>query len=187
MLSTPFKAQGITLSALPPLKQGQGSNLLCPVKVLIIYIKCSAPFRQLEQLFVCFGGHTKGSSVTKQRLSRWIIDSLLWANYVLVPRPGLGLAVCPLQRNVRRPAGPRHPHLPGFIIWKSLPYRHGSFLLNGLICHMTTSMGVCLLLYDNVSQSSSESVQTYLGRLLKAGSTLMNFTICLAKSIQEFV
>ncbi len=76
MLSTPFKAQGITLSALPPLKQGQGSNLLCPVKVLIIYIKCSAPFRQLEQLFVCFGGHTKGSSVTKQRLSRWIIDSI---------------------------------------------------------------------------------------------------------------
>ncbi len=27
------------------------------------------------------------------------------------------------------PAGPRRPHLLGFITWKSLPYRHGSFLL----------------------------------------------------------
>ncbi len=46
------------------------------VRALRIYIECSAPFRQSEQLFVCFGGHTKGSPVTKQRLSRWIIDAI---------------------------------------------------------------------------------------------------------------
>ncbi len=41
-----------------------------PFRALRIYIERSAPFRQSEQLFVCFGGLTKGSPVTKQRLSR---------------------------------------------------------------------------------------------------------------------
>ncbi len=76
VLSTPFRAQVITLSALPPSEQDQGLNLLCPVRALRIYIERSAPFRQSEQLFVCFGGRTKGSPVTKQRLSRWIIDAI---------------------------------------------------------------------------------------------------------------
>ncbi len=31
--------------------------------------------------------------------------------------PGRGLVICPLQRYVWRPAGPRRPHLAGFIIW----------------------------------------------------------------------
>ncbi len=76
VLSTPFRAQVITLSALPPSEQDQGLNLLSPVRVLRIYIERSAHFRQSEQLFVCFGGRTKGSLVTKQRLSRWIIDAI---------------------------------------------------------------------------------------------------------------
>ncbi len=63
-----FRAQVITLSLLPPSEQGQGLNLLCPVRALRIYIEHSAPFRQSEQLFVCFGGRTKESPVTKQRL-----------------------------------------------------------------------------------------------------------------------
>ncbi len=37
------------------------------------------PFRQSEQLFVCISGHTKGSPVTKQRLSKWIIDIIALA------------------------------------------------------------------------------------------------------------
>ncbi len=44
-----------------------------------IYIERSTPFRQSEQLFMCFGGHTKGSPFTKQRLSRWIIDAITLA------------------------------------------------------------------------------------------------------------
>ncbi len=76
VLSTPFRAQVITLSALPPSELGQGLYLLCPVRVLRIYIEHSAPFRQSEQLFVCFGSRTKGSPVKKQRLSRWIIDAI---------------------------------------------------------------------------------------------------------------
>ncbi len=76
VLLAPIRAQVITLSALPPSKQDQGLNLLCPVRALRIYIERSAPFRQSEQLFVCFVSHTKGSPVTKQRLSRWIIDAI---------------------------------------------------------------------------------------------------------------
>ncbi len=66
-----------TLSAPPP--SDQGLNLLCPVRALRIYIEPSAPFRQLEQLFVCFGSHTKGFPVTKQRLSRWVVDAITLA------------------------------------------------------------------------------------------------------------
>ncbi len=69
VLSTPLRAQVITLSALPPSEQDQELYLLCSVRALRIYIGCSAHFRQSELLFVCFGGHTKGSPVTKQRLS----------------------------------------------------------------------------------------------------------------------
>ncbi len=73
VLSTPFRAQMITLSALPPSEQDHELNLLCPVRALRIYIE---RFMQSEQLFVCFGGRTKGSLVTKQRLSRWIVDAI---------------------------------------------------------------------------------------------------------------
>ncbi len=70
-LSTLIRAQVITLSALPPSEQDQGLNLLCPVRELRIYIERSAPFRQSEQLFICF--------VTRQRLSRWIIGAIMLA------------------------------------------------------------------------------------------------------------
>ncbi len=41
---------------------------------------------------------------------------------------GCGPAVCPSQKFVWLPGGPRHPHLLGSIAWTSLPYRLGSFL-----------------------------------------------------------
>ncbi len=79
VLSNPFRSQVITLSTLLPSEQDQGLNMLCSVRVLRIYIEHSAPFRQSEQLCVCFGGRTKGSPVTKQRISRWIIDAITLA------------------------------------------------------------------------------------------------------------
>ncbi len=72
----------------------------------------------------------------------------LWLQYFRreSPLPGRGLGVCPLHRYVRRPAGPRRPHLPGFIIWKFRPSRPGSFLHYGLtLLIWQTSMGICLL------------------------------------------
>ncbi|KAL0168645.1 hypothetical protein M9458_036867, partial [Cirrhinus mrigala] len=50
VLSTLFRAQVITLLALPPSEQDQDINLLCPVRSLRTYIERSASFRQSEQL-----------------------------------------------------------------------------------------------------------------------------------------
>ncbi|KAI2654623.1 Transposon Ty3-G Gag-Pol polyprotein [Labeo rohita] len=74
--STPFRAQVVTLSALPSLEGDQELSLLCPVRALRMYVERSAPFRKSDQLFVCFGGRNKGQPVTKQRLSRWIVDAI---------------------------------------------------------------------------------------------------------------
>lgn len=141
-LSTPFRAQVISLSALPPSEDDRDLNLLCPVRALRVYVERSAPFRQSEQLFVCFGGRTKGSPVTKQRLSRWIVDaiSLAYASMGLQcligvrahstrawPLHGPGSVVYQLMTVVWRPAGSRRPHLYDFITWKCRPCRHESF------------------------------------------------------------
>ncbi|KAI2663794.1 Trigger factor [Labeo rohita] len=74
--STPFRAQVVTLSALPSSEGDQELSLLCPVRALRMYVERSAPFRKSDQLFVCFGGRNKGQPVTKQRLSRWIVDAI---------------------------------------------------------------------------------------------------------------
>ncbi|KAI2650071.1 Transposon Ty3-G Gag-Pol polyprotein [Labeo rohita] len=74
--STPFRAQVVTLSALPSSEGDQELSLLRPVRALRMYVERSAPFRKSDQLFVCFGGRNKGQPVTKQRLSRWIVDAI---------------------------------------------------------------------------------------------------------------
>ncbi len=79
VLSTPFRAQVITLSALPPSEEDRELSLLCPVRALRIYFERSAPFRHTEQLFVSFGNRTKGHPITKQRLSKWIVDAVMLA------------------------------------------------------------------------------------------------------------
>ncbi|CAM4610570.1 unnamed protein product [Leuciscus chuanchicus] len=76
VLSTPFRAQVISLSALPVSGEDSDALTLCPVRALTIYLERSASFRQSEQLFVCFGGRTKGLPVTKLTLSRWIVDAI---------------------------------------------------------------------------------------------------------------
>ncbi len=79
VLSTPFRAQVITLSALPPSEEDPELSLLCPVRARRIYFERSAPFRHTEQLFVSFGNRTKGHPVTKQRFSKWIVDAVMLA------------------------------------------------------------------------------------------------------------
>lgn len=76
VLSTPFRAQVVTLSALQNTEEDPGLNLLCPVRALKVYIERSAPIRRSEQLFICFGNRTRGLPVSKQRLSRWIVDAI---------------------------------------------------------------------------------------------------------------
>ncbi len=74
-----FRAQVITLSALPPSEEDRELSLLCLVRALRIYFERSAPFRHTEQLFVSFGNRTKGHPVTKQRLSKWIVEAVMLA------------------------------------------------------------------------------------------------------------
>jgi len=63
------------LLAFTPSAEDGEVNLLCPVKTLMIYLELFASFRQSEQLFVCFGGRSKGDPVTKQRLWK-IVDAI---------------------------------------------------------------------------------------------------------------
>ncbi len=55
VLSTPFRAQFIVLSALPPSTGSQELSLLCPVRALRVCIERFASYRKSEQLFVGFG------------------------------------------------------------------------------------------------------------------------------------
>ncbi len=50
-----------------------------PCQALRIYFERSASFSRMEQLFVSFGNRAKGHPVTKQRLSKWIVDAVTLA------------------------------------------------------------------------------------------------------------
>ncbi len=62
VLSTPFRAQFITLSALPPSEEDKELSLLCPVRALSVYFERSASFRRSDQFFVSCGNRAKGFS-----------------------------------------------------------------------------------------------------------------------------
>ncbi|XDV36877.1 hypothetical protein PO909_006592 [Leuciscus waleckii] len=79
VLSTPFRAQVISLSALPVSGEDSDAHTLCPIRALRRYLERSASFRQSDQLFICFGGRNKGLRVTKLTLSRWIVDAIALA------------------------------------------------------------------------------------------------------------
>ncbi len=72
VLSTPF-------SALSPSTSSQELSLLCPVRALRVYIERSDSYRKSEQLFFGFGNRAKGGPVTKQGISRWLVDAITLA------------------------------------------------------------------------------------------------------------
>lgn len=74
VLSTSYRAQVITLQVLAPQSSESASHPLCPVRALRKYLNGTSTFRREEQLFVCFGGRSKGLLVSKQRLSHWIVE-----------------------------------------------------------------------------------------------------------------
>ncbi|KAJ8004404.1 hypothetical protein DPEC_G00135360 [Dallia pectoralis] len=51
-------------------------NLLCPVRALDAYIHRTALWRLSEQLFVCFGPPKRGGPVSKQRMSKWVVEAI---------------------------------------------------------------------------------------------------------------
>lgn len=50
-----------------------------PVDALRCYVETNAQFRQSDQLFLCYGGVKKAASVTKQRMSNWIVETITLA------------------------------------------------------------------------------------------------------------
>ena len=55
------------------------SEQLCPIRTLKVYVAATAPFRKSDKLFVCYGGCGKGQPLSKQRLSKWIVEVILHA------------------------------------------------------------------------------------------------------------
>lgn len=69
-----FRAKVLTLFVLTPKEPAKGDTLFA---VSILYAHCMFILSALdpsEQLFVCFGSHTKGQPGLKLRLSHWIAD-----------------------------------------------------------------------------------------------------------------
>ncbi len=65
---------------------------MCPVCALRIYTEITREFRESDQLFVSWMKPHTGKSITKQRLSHWIVEaiSLAYSSKGLVsPPPGL--------------------------------------------------------------------------------------------------
>ena len=52
---------------------------LCPMRVLRIYMSRSRTVRQSDQLFVSWAARMVGTTITKQRLSHWIVEAIQWA------------------------------------------------------------------------------------------------------------
>ncbi len=49
---------------------------MCPVRALDAYVHRTALWRRADQLLVCYGPPKRGHPVSKQTLSRWIVDDI---------------------------------------------------------------------------------------------------------------
>ena len=60
------------------LEEGHGlsAELLCPVRALRTYITRTAVCRQSDALFVCHTGPRRGHALSRQRLSKWIAETI---------------------------------------------------------------------------------------------------------------
>ncbi len=77
--TTPFRDQVVNLQALPSEEADPALALLCPIRILRIYVDHTRSVRSSEQLFVCHGGKQKGKAVSKQRLAHWIVEAVTLA------------------------------------------------------------------------------------------------------------
>ena len=99
VLSRTYFNQPIQLARFNSPSEGNESEMLCPVRALRAYIAATAGIRQSEQLFVCHGGPNRGSALSKQRLSHWVVDTIKHA-YVASGRPPPSGLRCHSTRSV---------------------------------------------------------------------------------------
>ena len=91
VLSPSSTNQPIQLSRFNPLPVEGGSGLLCPVRALEAYINATAGIRRSMQLFICYGGPRKGDARSKQRLSHWVVDAIVYSYAASAHPPPLGV------------------------------------------------------------------------------------------------
>lgn len=74
-----LKLQIVTIQAFCPEEDSNSVSqkcALCPVHALRSYVNRTSQFRTSEQLFACYAGAKKGSALSKQRLSHWIVEAV---------------------------------------------------------------------------------------------------------------
>ncbi|XP_048011810.1 uncharacterized protein LOC125245326 [Megalobrama amblycephala] len=78
-----FTSEVLELSAFhpPPFSstEDQRLNALCPVRALQTYITRTGAFRKSDQLFISWASPHKGSPISKQRLSHWLVNAIALA------------------------------------------------------------------------------------------------------------
>ncbi len=102
-------------------------------RTVIKGLTCYAQFGQCEytlsvlshldsqnRVFVCFGGHSKGLPVTKQRLYHWIVDAIV----LVYASAGVQCPICVRAHSIRGMSS-WDP-----TVWTSMPWRCGYYLLN---------------------------------------------------------
>ncbi|KAI7809562.1 hypothetical protein IRJ41_011558 [Triplophysa rosa] len=75
-----FTSEVLELSAFhpPPFSsaEDQRLNALCPVRALQAYMSKTSAFRKSDQLFISWAPPHKGSPISKQRLSHWLVNAI---------------------------------------------------------------------------------------------------------------
>ena len=78
-LPSTFSNQPLSLAAFESTlaeEQGLSAELLCPVRTLRTYVARTAACRQSDALFVCHTGPRRGQALSRQRLSKWIAETI---------------------------------------------------------------------------------------------------------------
>ena len=83
VMDTSYSCLSMEFSAFhpPPFTSEEQRRLhtLCPVRALRAYVSRTLSFRKADQLFVSWSGPHKGKPITKQRLSRWVVEAIALA------------------------------------------------------------------------------------------------------------
>ncbi|KAL2087997.1 hypothetical protein ACEWY4_016825 [Coilia grayii] len=77
-LSSAFVNQPLSLAAFEA-GQGEGSDLLCPVRALWMYVCRMEGLSLTDALFLCHTGPRRGLALSKQRLPKWVVEAILHA------------------------------------------------------------------------------------------------------------
>lgn len=80
VLDSAFSWRAVELETFhpPPFSSEEEGRLhsLCPVRALHVYVRRTADFRKVDQLFVSWASPHKGKPVSSQRLSHWIVEAI---------------------------------------------------------------------------------------------------------------